>query len=278
MDTERQNTVVMAAVRRILRPLLKLLLANGITFPAINELLKQVLVEVAEKDFPVAGKAVNDSRVSVLTGLHRKDVKRLRHGPVVVEDVPKSVSLGSQLVNAWLTESAWLEADGSPRVLEKLLSDEGGASFEALAESVSKDVRPRAILDELLRLGAVTLIDGKRVQLNTEAFVPNAGIEEKLYYLQRAGYAHLMASVHNVEGEQPAFFDRIVHYDSIPAEALPALRKLAEKEGSVFLRKLNVAAHKASDKQGKDVQAFTLGSFMFAEPLEISTRPADKDS
>ena len=92
-------TAVIGAIRQLLAPLARLMIRHGITMPAIIEVLKQVLVSVAEKDFPVAGKSTTDSRVSVLTGVHRKDVKRLRRETPAERDVPKTVSVGAQVVN-----------------------------------------------------------------------------------------------------------------------------------------------------------------------------------
>ncbi len=93
MDQEltRNTSLVLSAARRILRPLTRLLLANGVTLPAIQEILKSVLIEVAEEDFPVKGKVTTDSRISVLTGVHRKDVKRLRHQVIPEMITPKAV-------------------------------------------------------------------------------------------------------------------------------------------------------------------------------------------
>lgn len=267
MTQDDKHAAIINAVRGILRPVARLLLANGITLQAITELVKQVLVEVAERDFALPGKPVNDSRVSVVTGVHRKDIRRLRSARGEIENLPKSVSLGSQLVNLWLTESRWQDAAGEPLVLDRVAGDHGAPSFEELAESISRDVRPRAILDELERLGVVSMPDDQRVMLNTTAFVPSAGLEEKLYYLQRAGEAHLSASVHNVQGEGPAFFDRVVHYDSIPAASLPALRKVVEQEGMRFLRRVNEAAVKASNREGEDIQAFTLGAYLHTRAI-----------
>ncbi len=278
MDSQTQTSAVLSAVRHILRPLAKLMLAQGITFATIAELLKQVLVETAQKDFPVPGKVTNDSRISVLTGVHRKDVKRLRQQRGPEANVPKTVSLGSQVVNVWLTESRWLEADGSPRVLHKSAGSTAEPGFEELAECVSKDVRPRAILDELVRVGAVTLWQDKRVQLNAAAFIPHEGVEEKLYYLERTAYAHLMASVHNVQGGKPPFFDRIVHYDKLPPEALPGLRELVDIESMRMLRAVNDLARKSATKKTDDPQSFTLGAFMFTEAAgSASATEEDKD-
>ncbi len=262
---DRLPTVVMGAVRRLLRPLARLMIRHGITLPSVVELLKQVMVEVAIQDFPVEGKRTTDSRVSVITGVHRKDVKRFREQDFRCNDVPKKVSLGMQLVNTWMTEPRWLDAEGRPRVLPRLPDASGKPDFETLANSISSDVRPRAILDELVRVGVVEERDGQ-VMLRTEAFVPKLSEEEKLYYFERSGHAHLMAGVRNLEGAEPPYFDRVVQYHNIPESALPRLRELVEAQGMALLREINLAAREANDPQTSDRHAFLVGLYCYYEP------------
>lgn len=266
--TEPDFTPVVAAFRRILRPLLRLLLNNGITLPSITEIVKQVLIEVAEQDYPVDGKRTTDSRISVLTGVHRKDVSRLRGASPGRENKPKTVSLGSKVINAWITDKCWTDADGQPLALRKLKHDDARPSFEELVESVSKDVRARAILDELLRIGVVELCDGDEVKLKETAFVPTAGFEEKLFYFERAAYSHLMAAVKNIEGVSPPFFERIVEYDTIPASAIPRLRQQLNEEGMALLQKVNRSAKRASRSSGDQPHHFTVGIYFYNEPNE----------
>ena len=73
-------------MRRLLRPLVRLLIERSIPLPFVTELLRGLYVEVAVKEFPVEGKRQTDSRVNLLTGVHRKDVKRLRAHAVFLED------------------------------------------------------------------------------------------------------------------------------------------------------------------------------------------------
>lgn len=259
--------LVMAALRRVLRPLVRLMIRHGITLPAMVELLKQVLVDVAIRDFPVEGKRTTDSRISVLTGVHRKDVKRLREAESEKTDIPKRVSLGMQLVNTWMTDAAWLDGQGYPRPLPRS-SDDGSPSFETLADQVSSnDVRARAILDELLRLGVVAKRNGV-IHLLAEAFVPKKGEPEKLYYFEQSGYAHLMAGVLNLEGIQPPFFDRVVQYRRIPATALPRLRAMVDEQGMVLLREINRVASQVNDPEAEDGQSLMVGLYFYNEPTD----------
>src|SRR5579859_7596764 len=146
---------LVAALRHLLRPLVRLLVARGVTYTMLADILKQTYVDVADREFRLDSRPATDSRVSLLSGVHRKDVRRLRESaPAADAAMPDSVALGAQLVAAWTTRREFLDAKGRPRPLPRLASA-GARSFEALVESVSKDIRARSILDEWLRLGVV---------------------------------------------------------------------------------------------------------------------------
>ncbi|MBT8439348.1 MAG: hypothetical protein HKP55_05965 [Gammaproteobacteria bacterium] len=266
-QVSKNPSLVLAVTRRIFRPIARFLLANGVTLPAIHEMVKQVLVEVAVSDFPVKGKATTDSRISVFTGVHRKDVKRLRNTGCEAEIVPKAVSLGSQIVNVWMTEKKWLSRDKKPLDLPRSSPRKGMKSFELLVESISKDVRSRSVLDELLRSGAVEVIDDY-VYLKTEAFIPKEGLEESLYYLGRGISSHLNAAISNVQGEEQPFFDRMVHYDSIPSHVVKQLDEYSGKQAMEFLKNVNRSAKKQSRKSAEDLEQMTVGVYIYHTPLK----------
>ena len=115
--------MIVAAVRALLRPLVRLLIAKGIGLPALMELLKEAYVDVAVAEFPVGEKKQTDSRISLLTGIHRLDVKHLRSEIVSGNDgPPMSVSLGAQIV-----ARAWTD----PAYKQRLLDDGRAACAEA---------------------------------------------------------------------------------------------------------------------------------------------------
>ena len=175
--SETKPITASAAVTTVLRPLVGLLMENGLTYPWLSGVLKSVFVDVAEKEFRLPDKRQTDSRVTLLTGVHRKDVRRLRQaGETDEAGPPPSVFLGAQLVAVWTSDERFLDVQGSPKPLSRLPRDDV-PSFEKLVTSVSKDIRPRAVLDEWLRLGAVEVDDEACVRLKTEAFVPAKGFE-----------------------------------------------------------------------------------------------------
>lgn len=237
------------AVARILRPLVGLLLEHGLTFQWLTGLLKPVFVDVAQREFPLPDKRQTDSRITLLTGVHRKDVRRLREASDTEdEEPPASVYLGAYLVAVWTSDERYLDDRGRPRVLSRLPRD-NEASFEDLVRGVSKDIRPRAVLDEWLRLGAVEVDDDDRVRLKTEAFIPSKGFEEKLYYLGRNVHDHLAAARHNVQGGEPPMLERSVYYENLSPESVRELEELAHREGMKTLQVLN---RRARELQGRD--------------------------
>jgi uncharacterized protein DUF6502 len=258
------------ALRHLLRPLVRLLVARGVTYTMLSDLVKQIYVDVADRDFRLDGKAQTDSRVSLLSGVHRKDVRRLRGAsPVSDETVPESVALGAQLVSAWTTRREFADAKGKPRPLPRLASQGGARSFESLVASVSKDIRARSILDEWLRLGVVGMDKQDRVVLRTAAFVPRRGFDEKAYYLGHNGHDHLAAAAHNLLGEGKPFLERSVHYNELGERSVGELAQLAERAGMEALHKVNrkVGACEARDRaEPPPRRRITFGVYFFSEP------------
>ncbi|MCP1831761.1 hypothetical protein J2R76_000188 [Bradyrhizobium sp. USDA 4532] len=135
-----------APLARMLRPLVRLCIRGGMTFPALTQLLRELYVNVAEHDFALEGKEQTDSRVSLLTGIHRKEVARLRGAGAPVNAEPATLSRTSAIIARWLAGPEFTDAKGEPLPLPRT-ADGGAPSFETLVESITKDVRPRAVLE-----------------------------------------------------------------------------------------------------------------------------------
>jgi hypothetical protein len=241
-----------AAVRRLLRPLVKLLLNYSVQYPAFTNLLKQTYVEVATA-MPVDGKPQTDSRVSLLTGIHRLDVKRLRNEIVSGnEGPPMSVSLGAQIVARWTAHAEYLDNKGRPLPLHRLASAGGMMSFESLVRSVSKDIRPRVVLDEWLRLGIAQIDNLDRVILLTDAFIPSHGLDEKLFYLGKNVHDHLDACAHNLtQPDVPPLLERSVYYDHLSKDSTLILSTYARQLSSQVMQAFS---QKAMELQERDHQ------------------------
>jgi hypothetical protein len=272
---------LVAAVRHLLAPLVRVLVARGMTFPMLADLLKQIYVDVADREFRLEPRPPTDSRVSLLTGVHRKDVRRLRGAAAAPDRMPDSVALGAQLVAAWTSRRPFLDGKGRPKALPRLASRGGGASFEALVASVSKDIRPRSVLDEWIRLGVVEIDPNDRVVLRASAFVPARGFEEKAFYLGHNVHDHLAAAARNVLDAGPPFLERCVHYDALDPASVEKLAALAEESGMKALQAVNrkaMALEQAARKDASARQRITFGVYFFSAPVaETSERGPRQD-
>lgn len=245
------STRLSAAVRLLLRPLVHLLLSRQITFPILSAWLKEIYVEVASSEFAIEGKRLTDSRVHLLTGIHRKDVKRLREQPegAVLEERPRSVSLGAQIVARWTDRPEYQDDQGRPRPLPRRPVP-GETSFEDLVASVSRDIRPRSVLDEWQRLGVVSLDEGDCVVLNADAFIPSRSFEEKAYALGHTVHDHIAAGAHNLRDETPPMMERSVYYAQLSDASVDELLELAERRGMDALHEVNRRAMELQESDG----------------------------
>lgn len=245
METNIENSSkqrMLTALQRVLKPLIRLALSQGINYQMLLETLKVVFVQVAEEDFKLNDREQTDSRISLLTGLHRKDVHRLRDQPESTLNQSSLVTLGSQLVGLWISDADFLDPEGNPKPIARLASEGGDLSFERLVARVSKDIRARPVLDEWVRVGVVHIDENDFVHLNSDAFVPSAGFEEKLFFFQQNIHDHAAATAHNLMNQMPPMLERCVYYDGLTQENILELKALAEKEGMVALKIVNARA------------------------------------
>ena len=277
METTQAAAVpetLIAALQRVLRPLVRLLINRSIPFPFAANLLRRAYIDIAVKEFPVAGKPQTDSRITLLTGVHRKDVKRLRGEPHPAWRVPRVASLSSQLIARWTTLREYLDAHGGPLPLPRLPPAGGGHSFESLVRSLNTDIRPRVVLDEWLRLGIAQLDEEDRVRLNVEAFVPAQGSEEMAYYFGRNLHDHIAAAVHNMLGDPEPFLERSVHYNNLSAAAVAELTELARRRGMQVLQELNARALQLQQRDSGTPgasQRINFGVYLFGEDEAIGS-------
>ncbi len=215
-----------AAVARVLRALVRITLRHGIPASVFIQLVKQAYVQVAISDFSIPGRKQSVSRVALLTGLTRKEAQRLSELPdgSDVEDIERH-NRAARVVAAWVRDRAFHGRDAEPAAL----SFEGGeGSYAALVRRYGGDVPARAMLDELLRVGAVERLDDGRIRLVERAYVPKNSDPDKLAILG-ADAANLIATIdHNLRPETGApYFQRKVEYDNLPLESIDEFREFS---------------------------------------------------
>jgi hypothetical protein len=228
------------ALRGLLMPLVRLLIRYQVTFPALRDLLKALYVEAASSMIEADGEVPSHSRLFILTGVHRKDIKRLLEQPNDDNAPLPDLSLGGELVARWTAQAEFTDGDGQPRALARSGSDDE-PGFDQLVREASKDIRPRAMLDEWLRQGIVRL-ENDRVILNQQAFVPSADFDKLCYYLERNLRDHLETATHNLAGEGDPLLERSVYYGRLTTDSVERLREQAYASGMDLLEALNKQA------------------------------------
>lgn len=239
----------------LLAPLARLMVSRGIGFPELAERLKLHFVRAAID----AGEGKStDSRISVLTGLQRRDIARLR------SDKAKEahVSHLSRLVATWQTDATYQSPDGKPATLPRAGPQ---PSFEALARSIRTDIHPRTMLDALIEAGTVTRDAATdEVSLAASAYLPLPGSDEQIAYLANNIGDHLEAATLNVRADEPPFFERAVHYSGLSEADIAELDATFRKSQMDLLQHLNArAARMKNDSRG--TLRFRAGGYFYSK-------------
>ena len=237
-----RSVLVLRAVRAILRPLARFLIHEQIPLSAVVEMLKSTLTEEAERGFALPGKPLSDSRVSLLTGVHRKDVKRLRAAEDELAGSRFSVSLSARLIADWNALPEFQDENGDPLPLYRN-SSRGRPSVRDLTETAGRDIRPQATIDEWLRQGVVEIDEQNRIRLKRDAFVPEHDFEERLGFFGRNLAEHLATSVRNMRGEDEPLLEQAVYYSGLTRASAERLEGRARELAMDALRALNREAN-----------------------------------
>jgi hypothetical protein len=229
---------IITAIARILRPLIRILLKNGISYRTFADIARSQFVEVAQKEFGVEGRKQSVSRIAVITGLTRKEVSRLLQFSLPSDRrTADRYHRASRVVAGWRRDHSFSDLKGNPGMLPV---KGPGNSFQKLVALYSGDVPYRAVLDELLIAGVVVCPDENHVKLVKKAYLPRGDEAMKLHILGiDTGYLIETISHNLGAGEAEAFFQRKVLYDNLPDDVLPALRRLSSKSAQALLEKLD---------------------------------------
>jgi hypothetical protein len=285
--TEPNTNRLHRALFRILRPLARLLLRNGVPFGEFSELVKRAYVEAALEDFTDGRRKPTDSRAAVMTGLTRKEVKRQRDilaGQNPVKEPRTNANRASRVVSGWVHDAAYQAHDGQPAAL----NFEGPGSFSELVRQYSGDMPPRAVLDELLRVGVV-IVDqnGGQLILRQRAYVP-AGDSEEMLQIFGEDVSDLIATIDfnlvSRDNGKPPLFQRTLTYDNIPPEVLAKWRKHAAARSQALLEELDqwlgpydrdVSRQGDHGSTGETVRT-GVSIFYFEDPIQTAKRGDDQ--
>lgn len=271
-----EESALQHAVLALLQPLARLAVARALPYHAVEEALRGAFVEAALAAHPDIAPTRAVSRVSAATGLNRREVTRLLHTREARGRARPAHPPAAEVVTRWLADASWRDAAGQPRALPR----SGPApSFEALAQSVTRDVHPRSLLAELLRLGMARVDEADQVHLAQEAFVPREDRARLLGFLGENVGDHLEAAVDNLLGQDPAHVEQAIYQDALSVEALEAFRPLVREHWRRLLAEAipRLEALEAEDRAlGRPMaHRLRLGLFSFSTGLAPAPTPPE---
>jgi hypothetical protein len=225
--------------RHVLRPLVRVLLRNGITWDEFSQLSKEVFVEIARDDYGIQGRPTNSARVALMTGLSRREVARVKE-LLTRGDAPTDTSPAnriSQILTAWHVDPAFLDSRGKPALLP--LSGDG-PSMATLLTRYAGDMPHGAVLKELKQLGLIK--EAKRgFRVTAREYIRSASDPDLLHQAGIALHDHATTIAHNVDANrtETARFERMATNPALPRRHVQAFRELVAAEGQAFLERID---------------------------------------
>ena len=273
----RHTQPIIAALTVLLRPLVRILLRHGIPCDVLSAVARRVYVHVAAEEFVLPGKKQTTSRISILTGLTRKEVRRIMTtADVEDQEATDRYNRAARVIAGWIRDKGFHDKAGDPLALPV----EGkNASFGALVRCYSGDMPVRAMLDELLRVGAVRKRKDSRIRLQARFYVPEQSETDKLHILG-TDTADLIATIaHNLKAQTVPRYQRKVMYDNVPVEAVQEFQRRSANRAQVFLEGIDRwLSRRDRDVNpavtGTDRKRVGIGVYYFEDDVQ-SSQPKD---
>lgn len=263
------HATLQKAVTRMLAPLVRVLLRHGVSHAEFASWAKQSYVEEAHKHYGIDNKRPTVSRLAIVTGINRKEVKRILDLPADVEPAVAKHNRAIRVVTGWLQDSEYMSAKGEPLPLAYGDADSG---FNQLVKRYGGDVPARAVLDELLRVGTVSE-ENNQISLVTKGYIPHESEEAMLDLFATSARDILTTLDHNVSGEGKSRLQMSVAYDDVGIEGVEAFRKLSSKKALSLLQELDTSLSKHDrtknpSAEGTGRYRTGLGVYLIEEAVE----------
>lgn len=273
VDTEPFRRVL----KGLIRPLVRILIARGITAPAFYRLLKTVYVEVAEKEFRIGSAPPTDSRITLLTGVHRRDVRAILSDPDDSWETARSKTATiATVLGQWMAREPYRGADGAPIPLPR--NGDEGPSFEALVQGISRDIRARTVLDEVLRQGLVIEREDGLLQMADGAVAgPGSEDQQAVFFAANVG-DHMAAAAENLLSDPPPFYERAVFYNRLSPASVDQIEARARVLAQAALEELNTessALQQADSALEDGLERYRFGLYFYREGAAAPKDPSE---
>jgi hypothetical protein len=269
MKNDVQNQIL-SALLLVLRPIARVLLRAGIGYREFAEISKTAFVDVSGRDYGLRGRPTNISRVAVMTGLTRKEVRRVRDQTEGGDTtgLRKLTPMG-QVMHKWYTEKDFLAENGSPLILE---FDGEGITFALLVKRYGGDIPPGAMRTELKRIGVIEELEDGKLRATKRSVIGLDKHEKVISGLAHVLYPAALTMEHNTSGisDSEAWVHLSAASKSIREDDLPRIRRVSRDRAASFVEAVDdlLAAYATlydSHKDSESNRAVGIGVFYFEE-------------
>ncbi|MCH9693740.1 MAG: hypothetical protein K0U72_04445 [Gammaproteobacteria bacterium] len=253
------------ALSLMMKPLIRLLIAQGVTHAEFSETAKDVYVEVALREFEKTGK-VNKSRVAILTGLTRKEVKNVIDRALESSYLQKTQSRPERVLTGWYSDPMFQGPYGIPLELPYESTADGEPDFVLLVKNYSGDMAPRQMLNQLLEAGSVVEVD-KKYKAVSRVFMHMKLSPPVVDRLGSVGHRFFSTAAKNIDADREAgattLFDRMVFADDgCTDEVISQFASYLNEKGQKFLEELDVWFSSRKDLNKESEERKETGVYM----------------
>lgn len=220
------------ALRKVLTPLVRVMIRYGFSYGTFSEIARSVFVEQVYKLLQRENQKATASAVSAITGLSRKEVSRLsKGGDAELVETEQKRNRAAQVMSGWSNDPDFSN-QGQPKILP--LTGESG-SFAELVRRYGSDVTASAILALLIRNGAVENGD-TTVRLLSDAYIPMGTPIERLEVLGTDANELITTIAHNIDAApDQRVFQRKVSVDQLSADDVADFRAFSDEQSQALL-------------------------------------------
>ncbi len=253
---------------RLLRPIARAMIAHGVTLNAATDVLKRALFDAAN-EMTAPDSKMTDSRISLLTGLHRKDVRRLgaEAQPVGKRSLMNACSLA---ISFWTATAKYRHANGKPRRLPRA-GRKDTPGFDDLVRDARIDLPSSTVLDALAVQNAVSVDTRKdTVTLIHDVFLGSPDSEAMISAYEKNLLAHLQSATENLlsSDDQIRNFERAAHFSHLSDASIAKLVKESARLSTEMLAELNRRAISLQREDASNSRAsgrFSVGAYVLGK-------------
>ena len=239
-------------LRKILSALIRTLLRNGMAYGEFDQIARKCFVDVAYKDFSSAQKKQTVSNVAILTGLNRKEVKKLHElGADQSASSAKQYNRSIRVIGGWINDTEFLRADGTPDDLDM----EGEHSFSSLVRKYSGDMPVAAMQKALTKSANIAITADNKVRLLSHAYLPSDDPVEKLSILGTDTQQLIETINHNITATpEDLRFQRKASNHQVPVGSIPAIKQYIQRKGQAFLEEIDLYLSQHESRREETVE------------------------